>query len=216
MPLLFSYKEKLRNMPLIKGVAFASWFGGVYQESRNFFPQFAIDVDTYRIMYPEFIIDDSQWDAFLKDREGCIVGRNILERFKWNIVDRIPIQATIYQGLWEFNIKGVYDGKRDADDSTQFWFHYKYLNEQTPFQKDYVGWYLIRTDDPDNASAVTKTIDDRFSNSAFETTTETEKTFAAGFVKQFGNIKLIILPVGSVVFFTLLPSLRTPYLWTPG
>ncbi len=204
MPLPIAYKERLGQIQGVKDVTFASWFGGVYQEPKNFFPQFAIDVDTYRGMFPEFIIPDQQWEDFARDRQGCIVGRKTLERFNWKIGDRIPIQATIYRGLWDFTIRGVYDAKREADDTTQFWFHFNYLNERTPFPKDYVGWYTVRIHDPDNAGPVAKAVDERFANSSFETTTETEKAFMAGFVKQFGNIKLIILSVGSVVMFTLL------------
>lgn len=204
MPLPVSYKDKLQQIGGIADVTFATWFGGVYKEPKNFFPQFAIDVPTWRTMYPEFVINDDEWKAFAQDRQGCFVGRKTLERFGWKIGDRIPIQATIYRGLWDFTIRGVYDAKRDADDTTQFWFHYTYLNERTPFQKDYAGWYTVRVKNPDNAPQVIKAVDGRFANSPFETTTETEKEFMAGFVKQFGNIKLIILIVGSVVMFTLL------------
>jgi putative ABC transport system permease protein len=51
---------------------------------------------------------------------------------------------------------------------------------------------------------VAKAIDEKFANSSFETKTETESAFAAYFAKQFGNIELLILTIGSVVFFTLL------------
>ncbi len=204
MPLPIAYKQRLLQLDAVKDVTFASWFGGVYQEPKNFFPQFAVDVDTYRTMYPEFTVADDQWEAFVNDRQGCIVGRKTLERFGWKIGDRIPIQASIYRGVWDFTIRGVYDARRDADDTTQFWFQYAYLNERTPFQKDFVGWYTVRITNPDKAPETVNAIDERFANSSFETTTETEKAFMAGFVKQFGNIKLIILSVGSIVLFTLL------------
>jgi len=51
---------------------------------------------------------------------------------------------------------------------------------------------------------VAKAIDEKFANSSYETKTETESAFAAGFAKQFGNIEFLILTIGSVVFFTLL------------
>ena len=47
-------------------------------------------------------------------------------------------------------------------------------------------------------------IDKGFANSATETKTETESAFQAGFAKQLGNIELLILTIGGVVFFTLL------------
>ena len=67
-----------------------------------------------------------------------------------------------------------------------------------------VGWYVVQIDDPDTAVTVAETIDDRFAKSPWETATETESAFAAGFAKQIGNIRLLILSIGVVVLFTLL------------
>ncbi|MGI9104284.1 MAG: ABC transporter permease [Terriglobales bacterium] len=204
-PLPLAYKERLVQIPGVKQVTHANWFGGVYQDERNFFPQFAIDTDTYRQMFTEFALPDEQWKSFVADREGAIVGDDLVKRFRWKIGDRVPIRGTIFPGTWEFNIRGIYHGTRQADDTTQFWFHYKLLEErQNQYWHGLVGWYTVRIDNPDNAVRVAKTIDESFANSPWETKTDTEKAFAASFVKQAGNIQLLILSIGGVVFFTLL------------
>jgi len=204
-PLPISYKERLLQIPGVKGVTHANWFGGVYQDERNFFPQFAIDTETYRAMFPEFGLQEDQWKAFLADREGVIVGEDLVKRFHWKIGDRVPIRGTIFPGTWEFNIRGIYQVTRQADDTTQFWFHYKLLEErQNQYWKGLVGWYTVRIDNPDNAVRIAKAIDESFANSPWETKTDTEKAFAASFVKQAGNISFLMLSIGGVVFFTLL------------
>jgi putative ABC transport system permease protein len=203
-PLPLAYRDRLARIPGVTGVTFANWFGGVYQDERNFFPQFAIDREHYRQMYPEFVVPDDQWQAFLGDKEGAIVGEALMERFNWKIGDRIPVKGTIFPGSWEFNIRGVYKGRRIQDDTTQFWFRWDYLDERKAFTKGLVGWYVIRIANPDEAVRLVKVIDDQFANSPSETKTDTEKAFAASFVKQMGNIQLLIMSVGSVVFFTLL------------
>jgi putative ABC transport system permease protein len=203
-PLPLSYRDRLARIPEVTQVTFANWFGGVYQDERNFFPQFAIDRETYRQMFPEFVIPDDQWRAFLADREGCIVGQALAERFQWKVGDRIPLKGTIFPGMWEFNIRGTYRGSRPQDDTTQFWFRWDYLDERRSFQKGFVGWYTVRIADPDDAVRVIKAIDERFANSPWETKTDTEREFAASWVKQMGNIELLLLSVGGVVFFTLL------------
>jgi putative ABC transport system permease protein len=205
-PLPLSYDARLAGMAGVRRVTHASWFGGVYQDERNFFPQFVIDVETWRQVYSEYRIPDEQWKAFVEDRQGAIAGRGLAERFGWQVGDRIPIRGTIYPGTWEFNLRGIYDGSRQADDTSQFWMHYDYINENrtTRFAKNYVGWYIVRLDRPDEALAISKTIDGAFANSPWETKTDTEKAFAAGFAKQMGNIEFLILSVGGVVFFTLL------------
>jgi putative ABC transport system permease protein len=204
MPLPLSYQERLRQIDHVTEATHASWFGGIYQDQKNFFPQFAIDTDTYREIFPEFEIPDAEWQDFLDDREGAVVGRGTADRFAWKIGDRIPLQGTIWTGTWEFNIRAIYDGTRGGDDESQFWFHWKYLEERRQFGEGTVGWYTVQIDDPDNAVAVSAAIDDRFANSAWETSTETEQAFAAGFAKQIGNIRMLITSIGAVVLFTLL------------
>jgi len=204
MPLPLSYQERLRQMDHVSEATFATWFGAIYQEPKNFFPQFAIDTATYRSIFPEYEVSDTEWQGFLADQEGAVVGRVTADRFGWEVGDRIPLQATIWTGTWEFNIRAIYDGSRAGDDESQFWFHWKYLEERRQFGKGTVGWYTVKIDDPDHAVAVSRTVDDRFANSAWETSTETEQAFAAGFAKQIGNIRMLILSIGAVVLFTLL------------
>lgn len=204
MPLPYSYRERLLQIPNIKDVTFATWFGGVYQDERNWFPQFAIEKESWTKMYPEFTVPKDQWAAFLNDKEGCVVGRLTAEKYGWKIGDRVPLMAPLWGGTWEFNVRGIYDGTRKEDDTTQFWFRWDYLEERRQISKGTVGWYVVRVDNPDLSAQVVKAIDEHFANSPWETTAQTEKAFAAGFAKQIGNIQLLILSIGGVVFFTLL------------
>ena len=175
---------------------------------RTSFPQFVIDPENQRQVFPELIVPDDQWNAFLKDRQGAIVGAGTMKRFGWKIGDRIPIKTTIY-GLagkaWEFNIDGIYHGPTPEDDETQFWFQWEYFEERVPDRiKGQVGWYTVRIANPDDAPRIAKAIDNMYLNSPYETKTETESAFAASWVKQFGNIEFLIVSIGTVVFFTLL------------
>jgi len=204
-PLPLSYMDKIGRMPGVKGITHANWFGGVYQDERNFFPQFAVDVSTWRQMYPEFKLTEAEWNNFVKDRQGAIAGAATAKRFGWKVGDRIPIKGTFLPGVWEFNLDGIYHGSRQADDESQFWFQWDLFEEKVPDRlKGNVGWYTVRVDNPDDSLRVARAIDAEFANSPYETHTDTEKAFAAGWVKQFGNIEFLILTIGAVVFFTLL------------
>ena len=201
-----SYRDQILRLPGVRYVTHNNWFGGIYQDEKNFFPQFVIDPENQRAVFPEFVVPDDQWNAFLKDREGAVVGARTMERFHWKIGDRIPIKTTIWGGgSWEFNIDGVYHGKQPQDDETQFWLQWDYFEERIPERiKGQVGWYVLRVNNPDESPRIAKTIDEQFANSPYETRTETESAFAAGWVKQFGNIRFLIVTIGAVVFFTLL------------
>jgi putative ABC transport system permease protein len=204
-PLPISYRERLKRIPGLADVTFASWFGGTYQDERNFFAQFAIEPETWLRMYPEFHVNEEEWRAFLADRQGAVAGRVTAQRFGWKVGDHIPIKSSPFGGTWEFNLRAIYTGERPGDDTSQFWFQRKYFEENGPeWNKGFVGWYVARIAKGSDGVAVTKAIDETFANSPWETRTQTEKAFAAGFVKQMGNISFLILAIGTVVFFTLL------------
>jgi putative ABC transport system permease protein len=206
-PLPLSYRGKIAAMKGVQAVTHNNWFGGVYQDPKNFFPQFVIDPDNQRKVMPELIVPDAQWDTFLKDRQGAIAGARTAERFGWKVGDRIAIKSPPYFGgqAWQFNIDGIYHGQNPTDDESQFWFQWEYFEQNVPASfKDMVGWYIVKLDSPGDAQRVAKTIDAQFANSPYESKTETESQFAASWVNQMGNIKFLILAIGSVVFFTLL------------
>jgi putative ABC transport system permease protein len=204
-PLPLAYRDRVTRVPGVKEVTFANWFGGVYQDERNFFPQFAIDHETYRQMYTEFRVPEEQWQAFLADKAGCIVGPATAKRYGFKVGDRVPIKGTIVPGEWQFNVRGIYEGTRPSDDLTQFWFRWDYLNEKAPpYIKGFVGWYTVRIAPGNDAVQVAKAIDQGFANSPFETRTQSEAAFMASFVEQMGNIEFLMLAIGAVVVFTLL------------
>lgn len=207
MTMPISYADQVRAIPGVKYVTHDHWFGGVYQEEKNFFPQFVIDPENHLKVYPEFIVPEDQWNNFVKDQQGAVVGAKTAERFHWKVGDRIPIKNTLYgpTKIWELNLDGIYHTKNAEGDESQFWLQWKNFDENVPaLVKSTAGWYILRLDSPDDAVRVAKGIDAKFANSSWETKTETESAFQAGFAKQFGNIEFLIVSIGSVVFFTLL------------
>jgi len=206
-PLPLPYMERIRRLPGVKDVVHSTWFGGVYQDPKNFFSQFVVEPEAWRGMYPEFQVPDDQWRDFVADRQGIVVGAKLAQRFGWKIGDHVPLKAPGYLGggSWDFNLRAIYRGTRPQDDEGQLWLQHKYFYERAPsYWQGIVGWYIVRVEDPGTALAVARAIDLEFANSASETRTQTESAFAAAFMKQMGNIEFLIMAIGSVVFFTLL------------
>ena len=206
-PLPLPYMPRIRRLPGVKDVVHSTWFGGVYQDPKNFFSQFVVEPEAWRGMYPEFRVPDDQWAAFVADRQGVAVGAKLAQRFGWKIGDHVPLKSPGYLGggAWDFNVRAIYHGSRPRDDEGQMWIQHKYFYEKAPkYWQGIVGWYVVRVEDPEAALAVARAIDQEFANSASETRTQTESAFAASFVKQMGNIEFLIRVIGSIVFFTLL------------
>ncbi|MCK7462172.1 MAG: hypothetical protein MZU84_08950 [Sphingobacterium sp.] len=202
LPLPFSYRDRLLRLPGVKAVTHATWFGGVYQDERNFFPQFAVETeDTWLDVYPELRARrEGQWKRSWRDRQACVVGRSLADRFGFKVGDRIPLKGTHLAG--DLGVQRAPASTRarrpDADDERPVVVSaHDYLRgARRAFGKGTVGWYVVQLGDPDDGAAVAKAIDELFANSPFETLTQTEKAFAASFVKQMGNIELLIMSIG--------------------
>jgi len=204
-----SYKERIKQIPGVVEVTHATWFSGIYKDVKNFFPQFPVEPEAYLSMYPEIVLPADAKKAWLGDRMAAVVGKTTAQKYGWKVGDRIPIQATIWiqRGggrTWEFNLAGIYDGKKKEDDTTTFLFRYDYFDEARAFAKGFVGWYIIRIADPAHAAEVVRKVDAEFANSPHETKTETEKAFVQAFAKQVGDIGAILVAILSAVFFTML------------
>lgn len=207
-PLPLSYESRIRGIEGVSRVAYANWFGGVYQDPKNFFPQFAISGDRYFDLFPEILLSDAERSAFARDRKGAIVGRKLAQQYGFEIGDVVPIKGTIFPGQWSFVVRGIYDGRNATTDTSQFFFHWDYLNEtmlKTAGQRaNQVGIYVVEIGNADNAADVSRRLDEQFRNSLAETLTETEKAFQLGFVSMSEAIVVAIRVVSFVVILIIM------------
>jgi len=202
-----SYENRIRGVEGVTLVARSSWFGGVYREPKNFFAQFAVS-DNYLDLYPELIVPAQQRSDYVRDRKGCLVGRQLATQFGFKVGDVIPIKGTIYPGTWEFVVRGIMDGRDESTITRQLIFHWDYLNESVrkmPGRRaDQVGVYVLGIAVPEEAAAISRNVDDVFRNSLAETLTETEQAFQLGFVAMSNQIIAAIRVVSYVVIVIIM------------
>ena len=207
-PMPTYYRERMRSIEGVKSISLLNWFGGIYKEPRNFFPQFAVDHENFFEMYPEFLMPAEQLLAFKRDRQGAAVGRRLADEFGWKIGDTIPIRGTIFPGTWNFTLRAIFDGKDETTITRQFYFHWDYINEylkqKFPKRGDQIGTFVVEVKDPSRVADIGRAIDAEFKNSLAETLTETEKAFQLGFVAQSEAIVVAIRIVSFVVIFIIM------------
>ncbi len=207
-PLPMTYREKIRQVDGVSRVTHANWFGGIYVSEKNFFPQLAVDLGSYFDLYPEFLVPPDQMKALLLDRKGCVIGRKLAQTYGFRIGDVVPLRGTIFPGNWEFVVRAIYDGKEAKTDTSQFFFHWDYLNETlkktVPRRANTVGVLVVGIRDAAEAARVAADIDRTFANSLAETRTETEKAFQLGFVAMTEAIVVAIRIVSFLVIFIIM------------
>lgn len=207
-PLPLAYKEKIAQVPGVTQVSYGNWFGGQYIDQKNFFPRFAIEPETFLPLYPEFKLTEKEQDDFLKERNACIVGAKIANKYGWKLGDSIRLIGDIYPGDWDFVIRGVYHGADRITDETNLFFHWKYLDEQiaqvTPGRAGQVGVFYIGVASPADVVRASEAIDALFDNSLAETITETEKEFQMSFISMIGTVITTVRVISVVVIAIIL------------
>ncbi|HSC69459.1 MAG TPA: ABC transporter permease [Cellvibrio sp.] len=208
-PLPEAYLPKVQALEGVDKATSANWFGGYYQEPKNQFPQFPIIAEDYFEIYKEMVsLPPEQMQAWKKNRIGVVIGKALVDRFKWKIGDRIPLIGMFPKEdgstTWEFVIEGIYEAKSKGADTSAMLMHYDYFEEARQYGKGTLGWLIIRVKDPKQSAQVAAAVDALFANSPAETKTSSEKDFAKSFAKQFGDIGLITTLILGAVFFTML------------
>lgn len=194
-----AHRQKIAAMPGVVDVMAMSWFGGIYVDERNFFAQFAVDADKLFDMFTENRIPPEQREAFVRERQAAVAGRELADRFGWKVGERVTLKATIYPRDVELILRGFYTGP----DETQLFFHWDYLKE-TMSRYNSVGTFWVKARSQEDVDRLVAEIDGTFRNTNAPTKTETEKGFLLGFVSMMGNVKLLITVISSAVVFTIL------------
>jgi putative ABC transport system permease protein len=167
-PLPYSYKEKIERIPGVAEVSFSNWFGGVYKDKNNFFARMAVGNNMLDV-YPEYAVPKDQLDVYNKERNSCIIGKDIAEKYNLKLGDIMTMDGDIYPGQWEFVVRGIYQPKFKTTDGTQMFFHWEYLNERMtkdmPARANDVGWYIIKIKDPSQSATISEKVDALFKNS---------------------------------------------------
>ena len=203
-------QEQIRSVPGVKDVTYAMWFGGIYQDPKNFFPNFSV-APNYFDVYTNLQLPPEQLKAFQDTRTGAVVGETLAKEFGWKIGDTIPLQATIFprQGSndWPLQLVGIFRSKDRAaasGEERQLVMNWTYFDESNDYIKGQVSWYTVALDNANQASRVAQAIDALSMNSDRETKSQTESAFQQSFAKQFADIGLIVTSIMGAVFFTLL------------
>jgi len=195
-----AHRERIRQIPGVEEVIANQWFGGVYKDPANFFAQFALDADKFATVYPEIHEQmPGQIEAFAKLRTGALAGVELARRYGWKAGDRITLKGAIFPVDPELTITGLVSG--GGSDATLY-FHWDYLNELFPLNAS--GTFVVKAKNADDIPAISESVDALFLNTSAPTKTETESAFILSFASMWGNVRLLVASIATVVIFTVI------------
>lgn len=210
-PLPMRLLPQLEALPEVAAVSHSQFFGGVYKDPKNFFPQFAVDPQRWHDVFQECRLPEEQFRAWTASRTTAIAGRQVAERYGWKLGDRIPLTSQIWQlkdgsRAWTFDLVGIFDDV-SADSCARkgnMYIRYDYFDEGRLNGQGGAGIFVLRIRNPDQAEGVERKVDAMFENSPDETKTQTEKDFSLNFLRQVGDLGRITWWIMAAVFFSIL------------
>jgi putative ABC transport system permease protein len=196
-----AHLERIRAVPGVKNAMEFNWFGGIYKDEKNFFANFAVDAKRLRDIFTELKMSDAEWQAFINDKQGAIVGQKLVTLYGFTPGQRVTLKSPIYNQSVEFVIRGVCTG---GDEKTLF-FHSDYINELVPeWAKDQASLFSILANTPEDVPRISQAVDSMFVNSDAPTKTETEKEFALSFQSMMGGVKQFMYYIMAAITFSVL------------
>ena len=210
-PLPMRLLPQIESVPGIESVSWSQFFGGIYKDEKNFFPQFAVDPDRWIKTFKECRLPEPQTAAWKNSRTAVIAGKALADRFGWKVGETIPLLSQIWplkdgSRAWRFELAGIFDDVTEGSCPRMgnMYLRYDYFDEARQYGQGNAGIFVLRIKDPNQSEAIIRRIDAMFENSPDETKTQTEKEFQLNFVRQIGNLSLILNAILGAVFFTIL------------
>lgn len=205
MPLPKRYADDVRNVPGVQGATWMSWFGArLPGREDQFFASLATDAKSFFQVYDEISVPAADKARFMEDRRGALVGKSLARQHGWKVGDRVTLEGTIYPGMWEFTIDGIYAATRRSFDESTFFFHWEYLNETVPeSQREQIGWLSSKVSDAGQAATVAKRIDALFDPRDIQTLSMSERAMNTSFLGMISTM-LDAMQIVSVVILVIM------------
>jgi putative ABC transport system permease protein len=200
-PLPARQRSTIEKIPGVRQVSPFTYFGGLFREETvTSWAQFAVDPARFRELILEGKITEGTYDAWVRDRNSCLMGADTMRRYGLKLGDSLRFRGTFYPVDLQLTIAAVYSGT--VDDRNCF-FHHALLDQLMDDWGMVGTWYLI-ADSADAVDGVLERVNAAFENTSAEVRAETERAFQLGFISMIGNVKLLFGSISAVVVFTLI------------
>lgn len=205
-----SYQAKIEKVEGVGSVGKWQWFGGIYQDPKNFFGQFAVDPEELFDMYPEIDIVSGSAQDFFDRRTSCVIGQGLADKYGWKVGDSVPLIGALFPkpdgSAWDFQVAAIYEPTKPSFDRNTFFFHWDYFSQTLRDEEGNepnVGTFVIKMEPGGDATAVMAAVDELFENGPQRVQTTTEAEFNRQFVSMIGNLPALLRGIGGGVLVAI-------------
>jgi len=211
-PLPESYKTKIIATPHVVAVEPDIFFGGIYHDATDQFPNIAVDPDKIDVMWPDWGFSAEGVEQFKKIKTACLVAQGTMRRFNLHVGQRIQLRGTVYPFTVDLTIVGTI-AKGPAPSFLMFRRDYF---EEAAGRPGIVDNFWVRVDSSSAVPEVAAALDKQFANSANETQSDSEASFLGSIIGRFRMFfhvaeflgLVVVVAIGLVAANTAAMSIR--------
>jgi putative ABC transport system permease protein len=209
-PLPIAYRQRIESVDGVQAVLPINFLPGYYREPANGLTAIGLDIEHLAALTEDIIVPAEQIKAMKHQRDGAIVGPELLEEYGWHVGDRVTVKSSIYSqhdgsDAWPFEIVGSYTLREGAfPENNDFFMNYDYFDQARVRGAGSASMYMVRIADAGRAAPIAEAIDALFRNSPDETLTQSDKDYIHAQIDRIGNINYIVNAIVGAVLFTLL------------
>jgi len=182
-----AYQQTLQRLPGVVAVCKQQWIGNYYKDKKDYFPNFAVDHETFGTVFDDYKVDPQQLAAWRADRQGALFGPELMQRFGWKVGQRITLIHNIAPYDAELTIRGIVHHPSAV---SSLFFHWNYNQLSAP-STSRVGTYWIRVKDRSLMAPLAQQIDAMYHNCEYPTETFSENEYQASQVALIGKVSLL-------------------------
>jgi putative ABC transport system permease protein len=206
-PMPISYAEQIAKIPGVTVVAPRWALGGYYQEPTNNIAVLGTD-ERFFAARTEITVTKEEMETLRRTRTGAIVGVATARKYGWKVGDKIPMQSSMPKQdgsrVWTFDVIAIMESADAPGLEPRIVVNYDYLDEERVALKGVADRFILRIDDPNRATQISRAIDNLFANSSAPTRTISERSSRESGVNWIGDISFFTDAVLGAVAFMLL------------
>jgi putative ABC transport system permease protein len=199
-PLPEAYKHKIAAIPHVVAVEPDNFFGGIYHEISDQFPNIAVDPEQIDVMWPDWGFSPGAVEEFKRLRTACLVADGTMKRFHLNVGQQIQLRGA---GYYPFNVSLTIVGTVARGPAPSFLMFRRDYLEEIQGRPGRVDNFWIRADHSDAVPQVIEAVNSEFANSSAETQCDSEAVLLGSVIGRFRMFFVLARVLGLIVVLTI-------------
>jgi hypothetical protein len=176
------------------------FFGGIYHDVSDQFPNIAVDPDQIDVMWPDWGFTSGGVEEFKKLRTSCLVADGTMKRFHLNVGQQIQLRGA---GYYPVSVVLTIAGTIARGPGPSFLVFRRNYLEELQGRPGRVDNFWVRADSSQAVPGIIQSVNSEFDNSSAETQCDSEAVFLGSIIGRFRTFFTLARLLGLIVVATI-------------